>query len=308
MNKPEALGHSAVADFFHGHCALGTRNGRGFIYLSADHQKAADLLLACGLPLTQLPPGSSRSDAFGRPHEKSGTVAPHADSIAVKVASGVCSLDGHPLHQAGQGIYSVLTHAQVLRVSADRLLLVDNVETFRSLQSYKWIDFDGLNVLAILLGDNFFKENVSMPAVMKRSEPVWAFFDFDPAGLGRACGIPRLERLVLPDSKSLERAVRAAKRSDLFFTHINQWRRTLDEHSNGQISSAWALMSRLQMGLPQEWMVRARRTHLDEATAVSQDRVHATRSCTPCSKMQRFPDTQRDAPIGPTPRSSRPNW
>lgn len=254
INKPEALGHSSAAEFFHGHCSLGMRKGRGFTYHGADHQKAADLLLASSLPLTQLPPGSSRADAAGWRNEKSGTVAPHADSIAVKVASGICSLDGHPIHHAEQGIYSVLTRAQLLRVSADRLLLVDNVETFRSLHLYRWIDFSGLNVLAILLGDNFFKESVSMSVVRSRTEPVWAFFDFDPAGLGRACGIPRLDRLVLPDSVALENATRSARRSDLYFMQIKQWGKTLDRQSNKEISAAWRLMSRLQLGLPQEWM------------------------------------------------------
>lgn len=257
IEKPAERGHSAVAEFFLVHCGIGSRKGRGFVYTEKSYQEAISLLIANGLPLTPLPAGSSRSDAIGLPSEKTGTKAPHYDSVAIKVASGACLLGGHPLPRPEQGIYSVLTVAQATAVTADRLLLVENVETFRTLEKYRWLDYQGLNVVAILLGDNLFKADRVDAVIRARAEPVWAFFDFDPNGLGRACSLPRLDRIILPASGWLDATTKRVKRSDLFADQINQWRSTIERSNNAEISAAWRLLSRLEKGLPQEWMIDA---------------------------------------------------
>ena len=257
IEKPAERGHSAVAEFFLVHCGIGSRKGRGSVYTEKSHQQAISLLIANGLPLTPMPAGSSRSDAIGLPSEKTGTKAPHDDSVAIKVASGACLLGGHPLPRPEQGIYSVLTVAQATAVTADRLLLVENVETFRTLEKYRWLDYQGLNVVAILLGDNLFKADRVDAVIRARAEPVWAFFDFDPNGLGRACSLPRLDRIILPASGWLDATTKRVKRSDLFADQINQWRSTIERSNNAEISAPWRLLSRLEKGLPQEWMIDA---------------------------------------------------
>jgi hypothetical protein len=244
---------SAVAEFFSEDQRIGVRIGRHFEYLPQDHARAALLLRNHGHSLLHLPSGSTRSQAIGRPgiSEKVGTVAPHANSIAVKSAYGICRLREEVIPQTG---YTVLSLEEALMVRADRIMVVENLESFRQLALCKWIDYQNLNVLAIYRGDPRFKIDDARRLVSTRPEPVWAFFDFDPAGLGMGSCLPRLERLILPDRDSLRRLVSSANAGHLYSDQLEQYWDTLEELTFRPLQEAWLLMKSMRSGLPQEWM------------------------------------------------------
>ena len=251
--KPATSTSSKVAEFFSVDQRIGIRVGRRFEYSSRDHDRADLLLVNHGLSLVSLPAGATRAQAIGRPgiSEKVGTAAPHANSIAVKCANGICRLGEESIPHTG---YAVLTLEQALLVRADRIMVVENLESFRWLARTSWIDYEDFNVLAIYRGDPRFKVDDAQRMVLARPEPVWAFFDFDPAGLGMSLDLPRLERLILPPHDSLTCLVRSADAGHLYSDQLEQYKGTLDGLTSGPVCEAWRLMKSLRSGLLQEWM------------------------------------------------------
>lgn len=257
--KPSKGAASAVAVFFAEQHHIGYRLGRACEYLPQHHDLAARLLATLKLPLTARAPGTLRCEAVNTPgvSEKHRTLAPHRDSVAVKPIAGQCLLPGGAPFTIPPESYAVLTVAQALAISAQRLLVVENLETFRLLERYRWIDHQGLTVLAIYRGDQRLRLDEAAAVVAQRHEPTWMFADFDPAGLAMAARLPRLERVVLPDTVWLADTTRKCRRHDLFASQFDQYGPTLARETNPLIRPLWQLMKDLKLGLPQEGMATA---------------------------------------------------
>jgi len=234
---------------------LGRRVGRSIEYTDRDFERATQMLVNAGQQLAPLERGASRADMAVRAgvSEKSGASRPHENSVAVKVASGSCSIEGTKINTR-PGCYQVLTVQDAALVTADVVLVVENLESLRWIERTTFIDAGGRNVLAVFRGDFQFSNADVKRLLDLRSEAVWAFTDFDPAGLWIAASLPRLARLVLPEQQVLEALVRKAMRFDLYTDHLAQYREVLDGCEYHDVAQAWALMKKLQAGLPQEWM------------------------------------------------------
>lgn len=244
---------SQAAEFFHVHHGLGRRAGSRFQYEESDAERARLLLANRNIALTTPDQALRRSEAsLNNPtQEKSGTLAPHHDSVAVKSAHGRCLLDGQPVGRLG---YQVLTVEQARSVNADVLLVVENLESFRFLERNRWVDYEEKDVLAVFRGDNVFKANMAMKVIADRSEPVWAYFDFDPAGMGMASGLPRLDRVLLPGDEALISAARKTNQVHLYAEQLDQWGPVLQSETRPMLEGPWHLLRQLRMGLAQEHM------------------------------------------------------
>ncbi len=253
--RPQRANNSQAAQHFSEHFHIGVQIGRSIEYTELDFRKVKQMLLNGGLPLSPMAAGALRSNAVAIPElsEKVGTQSPHADSIALKPISGACTSDGRKL-AVPIGGYLVVTHEIALSIQATRLMVVENFETFRRLESYRWIDYQRQDVLAIFQGDNVFRQTTQLEVVRQRLELVWAFFDFDPAGLGMGRNLPRLERFVLPDRDDLTQKTKRARREDLFIKQMPQWGNSIESDARDLVSIPWSLMKSLKSGLPQEWM------------------------------------------------------
>lgn len=242
-----------AADFFHTQHGLGQRAGSRYLYGEIDADRARQLLINRGIALVSPVQALRRSDAANNNpgNEKSGTLSPHYDSVAIKTAHGQCLLEGVPVARTG---YQVVTLGQANSVRADVLLVVENLESFRFLERNCWIDFQDKDVLAVFRGDNVFRANGATKVIESRSEPVWAYFDFDPAGLGMAAHLLRLDRLLLPTEAILCAAARRSNQVHLFADQIAQWATTLDADGRELIKAPWRHMQRIRMGLAQEYM------------------------------------------------------
>jgi hypothetical protein len=207
------------------------------------------------VPVQALAPDASRADAalHGGQSEKSGTRGPHSDSVALRVI-GECDLDGQRVWTPARG-YVVFTIQDAARVrGVDVLLLVENLETFREIERYRWIGFEGRRSLVVFRGDRSFSAGDSMALLLARTEPVWAFADFDPAGLGIASNVPRLERLVLPSADWVAARLDGDRQRELYDRSAGHWSAVLDRCQMPQITSAWAMMRARRAGLAQEAM------------------------------------------------------
>lgn len=136
-------------------------------------------------------------------------------------------------------------------------MLVENLETFRYLNDYRWIDTQGKAVLAIWRGDKdrHIGEALNALGAHATKGQIWCFVDFDPAGLGMADAVHRrfgMDRLVLPEHQELERITRAHDQRFLYSKQVSQYANSLNEAQHPDIQSSWALMQGMQIGLAQE--------------------------------------------------------
>lgn len=246
-----------VARHFSEHYSLGTMVGRLVEYRDEHHRSAAALLRTHDLPVNPMAPGTSRAEAavFGGMSEKALSAAPHAGSIGVKCI-GLCTLDGVPLHSPG-GTYLVVTPKVAGRIRCDRLMLVENLETFRQLERYGWIDYLGCSVLVIYRGDAALSTGEALQLLRVRREPVWAFVDFDPAGLVIANSLPdgRLERIVLPEEVWLRQAANTSRGRQLFDEQEHGARPSLERATLPEVRRAWAVLAELRSAVTQERML-----------------------------------------------------
>jgi hypothetical protein len=254
--RPQVRAAGAAATFFCDNHGLGVCIRRRIEYQEKHFEAAERLLRLHDLPVSPLAPRSTRADVaqFGGLSEKSYSTAPHANSVSVKVL-GTCYLDDHLLYTP-VGANLVLTTEQALRVTCQRVMLVENLESFRYLEEYTWIDRPDINVLAVYRGDKQAPLGDAALVVANRSEPIWSFTDFDPAGLAMANTMPqdRLEEIVLPSQDWLRVAANTARGRELFDVQESQYSATLDASSIPAIRRAWALMKLLRSGITQERM------------------------------------------------------
>ena len=251
--RPADKSYSESARFFSEHASIGQPKGRRYLYETTDYERAALVLANHGVALDAPKERGRRSQAplQYNTDEKRGAVSPYSDSLAVKSVSGCCILDGALLTTSG---HTVLGLEEALRVSCTRLLVVENVETFRFLERARWIDFQGQDVLAVLHGDPTHRHGEMRELLRRRTEPVWAYFDFDPAGLGFASGLPRLERIVLLPEEQLVELARKAQQVELFTRSLPQWGALLERNDSPLVKPWWCLMKQLRLGLSQELM------------------------------------------------------
>jgi hypothetical protein len=245
---------SDAATAFCSHFGIGRHVGTRVAYAAQDYVMAQQLLEAEGAPVAALSADASRADAavhWGM-SEKSGTRAPHAGSVAIK-ALGPCAFDSQPLWTPPGG-YLVCDATVAARMQADRLLLVENLETFREIERYRWIDLGSHRVLVVFRGDHVFSARATQEFFALRSEPIWAFVDFDPAGLGIATGLPRLERLVFPPAEVLVPRLKGLRSIELYERSCGQWASVLEQVEHPELCAAWQVMRRHRAGLAQESM------------------------------------------------------
>lgn len=239
---------------------LGVKIRQTIHYRPQDHEKALKVLLNHDLPVERLESDAQRADAaaFGGLSEKTGTRAPHEDSVALRTI-GACTFNGLPFG-GPPGAYLVMTVQEALAIECDVLCVVENLETFRCLGDYGWVDAKGLRVLVVYRGDNRFLSADAVRLIMARKEPLWAMVDFDPAGLGIAATLPqqRLERLLWPEAEWLRASANSNQGRALFAQQVGQWGAVLDQTHSQPIAEAWQLLKSLGAGVTQERMRAAR--------------------------------------------------
>jgi hypothetical protein len=253
--RPPSVRAGEIAQFFQANYSLGTIFRSKVEYRAEHFEAAAQLLRAHDLPVAALGPAASRADVavFGGLSEKVFSTAPHARSVAIKPI-GPCKLLGRELF-APQGGYLILTPEQACSVSCDRLMLVENFETFRTLEAYAWVPRSPA-VMAVFRGDTIYSPAEAAEVIANRTDPVWGCFDFDPAGLAMAAalGEDRLESLLLPPQAWLEASMDSPRGRDLFATQVGQYGQLLDRCAHPEVATAWRLMKRERSAVTQERM------------------------------------------------------
>ena len=245
-------GESETAAYFEQNFGLGARMGRGYEYTQLDSEKAKKMLLAMGMPLALDPEPMHRADAVIRRgmSEKTGTLAPHTNSVAFRIWRDISG-------EGGFGVgYQVATPVEVSQIECDCTMVVENFETFRQLHQYGWVvnEIRDQSVLVIFRGDPIYKTDCAQQALARLSKPVLGFFDFDPAGLFMCSELDGLSKLLLPKLDTIRGAAIAGRRNDLYYEQVEGFGPSLEKRLQPEIALAWAVMKEIRVGLPQEWM------------------------------------------------------
>ncbi|MFC4621232.1 hypothetical protein ACFO3A_03265 [Comamonas nitrativorans] len=262
-DKPGRRRAGDAARYLSEHHYLGTIVGREVFYRAEHWSLAQQLLSTSDLPVAALGKGNQRPTradvaAFGGLSEKALSARPHDDSVAIQCLGG-CSLDGQEM-RSPPGAYLVVRQEQGLRIGCDRILLVENFETFRRLNEYSWLDLQALRVLVVYRGDQRLPISQAAALINKRREPIWAMVDFDPAGLVIANALPtqRLEQVMLPQLDWLRANAVTHHGKYLYSQQTPQASQVLGKTTHRQISMLWELLQKLQSGITQEAMRWAR--------------------------------------------------
>jgi len=253
---PESRRSTATALFFSEHFSVG-RATAGMVNYSAEHHAAAESLLkAHKLPVASLGKNASRAEAavFGGMSEKAFSVAPRARLVAVRCV-GDCRLDGRPIYTP-DGTHMVTTPEQAATIGCDRIMLVENFETFQQILCYRWIRWTAPGTLVVYRGDRENSIQHAAQLVRIRREPVDGFFDFDPAGLMMARLIPpnRFEGYVLPNQAWLEAACDSPHGRQLYDRQVGVFGAALDAADEPLIQERWQYMKSLASAVAQEGM------------------------------------------------------
>jgi len=261
-DRPVRRKASAVATRFAREHGLGVLERQQVTYAEEDHVRAGHLLTNHGYAHEGPPEGARRSDAagYGAASEKAGTLGPYSGAVLVKPFHGVFEVDGQVLPQLS-GACSMMDVETARRCEPDVWLYVENLETMRRIERYRWIPDEGLRVLALYRGDPVFSPAAALAAIDGHSK-AWCFADFDPAGLLIADSLDRrgcLDRLIVPSLVWVQ--ARMAPGGDgkpnLFHGQVDSARGRLDGHRRGDIAGCWNLLGQCKKGLPQELMVSA---------------------------------------------------
>lgn len=251
--RPERKAFSRVGGWFVENYGLGAVVGRHLEYKPRHFEQAREILALNGLPVTPLAADASRADAarFGGQSEKSGSRSPWSDSVAVKWAGEAGAWNA-------PGCFAVLTIEEACALACDRILLVENLETFRWIRDHRWLwetaTLAAGAVLVVYRGDTTVTASDALELLRRRSEPVVAFTDFDPAGLGIAAALPRLEALALPHEAWLRNKARGTRAVELYARSRGQYEATLDAAAHPAVAAAWTLLKELRAGVAQEAM------------------------------------------------------
>ena len=261
---------------------IGIISGTRLLYSGADFVRAANVLR-----LNKINPDTSpdawraggRTDAASlRGNEKWSGAAPSAGLVAV-----TC-LPGKPLLVSHSSFFLPAESRLVLPVEEvatycqhNALIVVENFESFRrcGLWDTRYVSRCGPNPLFIFRGEKEGTRADAVNALLRLSVlPVFAAFDLDPAGLGSALTLPRLDGLIGLSATELDRHLSinreaSSGRSDLYVRQYAQWARVLDISLHPEIRPLWQVVRRYGEGIVQESFLE--RDHLDSSEGTSLD-------------------------------------
>lgn len=237
---------------------VGRSKGAGLLFDSEDKARIREILRAEGIdPDTE--PGAwdelTRAEALRLgPNEKFASTPVKRQRVAIK------TLPRRPLHIDGQALLlPPACHLDADGQSAagllahETVLLVENWEPFNRIHNIDLaLSRAGDNPLVVWRGDRSDTRTDHALALLDALEvPVWAFVDYDPAGLLIADRLPRLAGVIAPDPDRLERDL-AHGLPGRYQDQLPMAAAALDASRNEPVRALWAVIRRHGRALPQE--------------------------------------------------------
>lgn len=258
QSAEERFAASGVLKAFSADYRIGRSKGAGLLFAPEDKVRLREILRAEGIDPATDPAAwdeIARAEALRLgPDEKFASSPVKRQRVAIK------TLPGKPLHLDGQAL--VLPPACHLDVDGppvagllahETVLLVENWEPFNRIHDTN-LDLSraGENPLIVWRGDRSDTRTDHALALLRAlAVPVWAFVDYDPAGLLIADRLPRLAGIVAPEPERLERDL-AHGLAERYQAQLPTAAAALDASRNEPVRQLWAILRRHGRALPQE--------------------------------------------------------
>lgn len=256
--------HSKMLAEFSREYHIGQVHGTALTFTTQDKTEIASLLeKTAGIDAqTTLPTqwdGLSRTEslAFGS-NEKLSTAAVRDHRVAIK------SLPNQPLLLNGQRIFLPqgcnldIDGRRVAQHCAHQTVLV--VENWEAFERVHQVNFDlaaaGENPLVVFRGSFVYQQNHLVALLQALKLPVFAFVDFDPAGLLLAQNLPYFQELLIPPREILLAALKQCTNHARYQAQLKQTASILDQSTHPTITEIWRTLQTLGTALPQEYFLR----------------------------------------------------
>jgi len=242
---------------------IGRTKGAGLLFTPEDKAQIRELLRADGID-PDTPPdswdGLSRADSLRLARNEKFSSAPvKRQRVAIK------SLPDKPLCLGEQRlILPPCCHLDVDGPTAAGLLrhetalLVENWEPFNRIHDTTLdLGAAGDHPLVIWRGDpTDTRADHALALLLALDVPVWAFVDFDPAGLIVAASLPRLAGIIAPHKQQLAHDLSRGL-PERFQSQLPASSATLDAMEQGPVRALWEIIRRQGRALPQEYYLAA---------------------------------------------------
>ncbi len=196
----------------------------------------------------------AESLALGR-NEKWADGPARRDRVAVKTLPGRPLLIGHesillpPLCHVEADVEEIAGGVQ-----HDTILLVENWECFDRIHAVQ-LNFSaaGPNPLVIWRGGSGeARADASQNFLKTLNRPVWAFVDFDPAGLVIAATLHSLQGIISPEASVLAELLDKHGLEDRYRAQLPAAAPSLDRSGHPAVAYLWPLLRQTGRALPQE--------------------------------------------------------
>ena len=256
-------GASGVLSTFVDDYNIGQRMGSSLIFTSNDKERIRKLLLATeSIDAETTRPdqwdGLSRAQSLAHgSNEKLTREAVRSGRVAVKaLLNKPLLLDQRAIFLPSGANLDLDWHWVSSHCDHTSVLLVENWEAFDCIHN---VNFDvskaGTNPLVVFRGSPVYRQDYVVSLLRGLEIPVFAFVDYDPAGLMIAQSLPHFAGLIVPPLDDLGAALHitnnhARYRSQLAQTHV-----TLSNASHPDIVEIWCMLQVYGKALPQEYFV-----------------------------------------------------
>jgi len=193
-------------------------------------------------------------------NEKLTSATVRNDRVAVK------ALPGKPLRVGCQEVHlpeganlDINWHLVSRENGHGSVLVVENWEAFEHIER---VTFDlcaaGQNPLVVFRGSPVYRQDHIRSLLENLRLPVYAFVDFDPAGLVIAQGLPHFVDLMSPGLDELERAFGACTNTERYQSQLPETQALLDAANHPAVVAHWRLQKKHGKALPQEYFLAVR--------------------------------------------------
>lgn len=250
-------GSKVLRDFTDGY-RIGRAKGAGLLFDQTDKARIMEVLEAEGIDPTTQPDAwdhLSRANATRLgPDEKFASAPVKRRRVAIKaLPERPLLLDGRELMLPPACHLDVDGASIVTRLGHDTVLMVENWECFDRIHRVD-LDFTpaGENPLVIWRGDgSATRTDHALELTRALDRPLWAFVDYDPAGLLIAARLPKLAGIIAPERERLERDLVHGLR-ERYEKQLPIAAQSLDADPRELIRQLWELIRGQGRALPQE--------------------------------------------------------
>jgi len=266
-DKPRHVASGVLKQFIDQY-NIGQRVGASLTFSNKDKEDIRKLLLATeGIDAASTAPdqwsGLSRSESLAHGgNEKLTDVSVRSGRVAVKaLPNKYLLLDQHNIYLPIGSNLDLDWHWLVEHCGHTSVLLVENWEAFDGIHQ---VTFDlsraGENPLVVFRGSPVYRQDYVVSLLTGLSLPVFAFVDYDPAGLVIAQSLPYFAGLISPSPDELQAALARTKNHLRYRSQLPETQAVLNNAVHTDIIQHWQLLQEYGKALPQEYFLLERST------------------------------------------------